>query len=466
MSSVETLNTSVATPLKKLDILIEPDPGGRFEGSFNINDTIVFAKPLDRISYIPEPQRIEVSPFLPEQSPLEKAGFLLHRQMVNFIEGVNNQSLAASLSELIGNIRGHANEYTRERPLLIGNVKRTADGVVNKYNDEPVINHLDWQEREGATARGNLELEKRVLEAGKGESVVQISPSGWNGLYPDYEKAQFIYFRLKDEDTGELEQLTFVVNYSVEKCLDILEAMGVSRADLVCVDNKETIKKIVGQVVTINSTPKDFFNLIKSNSKNPNEPTLAIIERDLARLEQGEDISVLPPVCEDYIESLEKFILENADKLSNPAFQAEVSDTIEETIYKIAQYIRGKVIPSLPPSLQGASLRATWQSSQFMVVEDSSLTTRNDNWRNEYLVVIEQLKEISGCAGGGNRTGSQLVRTMSGNFSVVSVVSSSSRFITSEGSNDYHTGDCVSCKRASVLVGECDICTSCEQNMS
>lgn len=431
-----------------LDDIDPPDVGGR---------PIIIPRFPNRFPAPESPQRREISPNLPKNSPLEKAGFLLHRQMINFLEGIRNGSLDNSLAELISNIRAHANEYTRERPLLEGSVKRT-DKVVNKYNNEPVVNHLDFQEREGATARGNLELERKVLEVKPGESVIQISPPGWNGLYPDYEKAQFVYFRVKDENSGELEQLTFVVNYSVEKCLDLLCAVGINRADLVCASQKETIKKMVGQAYLLTqdmASPKDFFNLVKNISNRPNDPVFAVVERDLDRLEKEEDISVLPSTCENYIQDLEGFILDNADRLKDFAIQVDLSDRIEETIYKIATYIRGTGFKNsaviLSPKDEGSSnsrYRIKW--------EDSSLIARNDNWRDQYRDIIGVLQQISGCAGGGRS------RAVGGIFSTGISSGLDSSFLDKDqyGSLEFPCGKCNRINRRSYgqLIPNCQHC--------
>jgi len=426
-----------------LDDIDPPDPGGR---------QIIIPRFPDRFPAPERPQRREISPYLPKNSPLEKAGFLLHRQMENFIEGVNSGSLEDAVVELVTEIRAHANEYTRERPLLEGSVKRT-DRVVNKYNNEPVVNHLDWQEREGVTARGSLELERKVIDAKQGESVVQISPPGWNGLYPDYEKAQFVYFRVKDENSGELEQLTFVVNYSVEKCLDLLGAMGVNRADLVCADYRETIKKMVSQAVSLTSDrngitgPKDFFNLVKKIGNRPGDSVFAVIERDLDRFLKGEDISALAPVCEDYLDSLGTFLSSNESRLGDFNFQTEVSDRVEETIYKIAEYIRGSRGGYSQPS--SVILSEAKDIIRFFGLRPQN--DRGENWRDQYKEVIGILQQISGCAGGGSRSRSS-IRALGGIFS--------SGFSRSSLEAKFNKDGCTRCGARFVEL-ECGVCSSC-----
>ncbi len=418
---------------KQYEVLIQPDPN-RHESGELLNEY-----PVDRFFPVPAVHRIEISPFLPKNSPLEKAGFLLHNQMVNFINTVNEGKLEEAVAELTVEIRAHANEYPKEAPLLVGSVKRTEKGIVNKYNGEPVINHLDWQERDGATARGSVDLNKKVMEADKDGSAVQVSPSGWNGKYPDYKKTQIVFFQAKEGE--ELNQLTFVLSYKLENCINVFEKMGVSRVDLVCADSRETIKRLVGQAVKLDadselSNPKNFIYLLKE--ENPNDPALKIIERDLERHLRGEDISVLPKECEEYMTQLESFIFQNAEKLADFISQVEVSNTIEETIYKIAEYIRG----SRPKSLYLS-------------------TSRGLDWRDKYMGVIEDLRQISGCAGGGIR-GSKSVMALGGIFTVGSRFYSSSSFLSPE-KGDYHLGSCESCKRENVLVGDCSICTDCEK---
>lgn len=57
--SVETLDYSVASfsSLKQLDVLIEPDLGGRFQPNTSLEETIVIARPAERILPPPEPHK-------------------------------------------------------------------------------------------------------------------------------------------------------------------------------------------------------------------------------------------------------------------------------------------------------------------------------------------------------------------------------------------------------------------------
>lgn len=447
--SVETPERLI-TPLKHYEVVIQPDPN-RHE-----NGELLSEYALDRIFPILEAHNIEISPSLPKNSPIEQAGFLLHNQMVNFISTVNEGKLEEAITELIVEIRAHANEYPKEAPLFVGSVKKKDGRVVNKYNNEPVTNHLDWAEREGATARGSLDLEEKVLKAGQDESVVLISPSGWNGVYPDYEKTHLVYYRSKEGDN--LEQLTFVLNFKLENCIRILERMGIDKTDLVCTESRETTKRVVGQAIPLGlKDPADILNMIKTHKLN--DPALGIIERDLERYLKGEDITTLPMECEDFLNQLELFIFQNAGRLEDLKFQVEVSNRIEETIYKIAEYIKGwhpkraNVILGTSPS---TSLRV-----------DSARTPESYpfEWRAKYLGIIEDLKRISGCAGGGSSMGSKSIRALGGIFSIGSVYYAGYPSINSEH-GEYHVGSCGSCKRHNVIVGECGICTSCEKVIS
>ena len=426
-----------------LDDVDPPDAGGR---------RITIPAISDRIFPTKEPQDIEISPALPKNSPLERAGFLLYRQMVNFIGEVNRGNLSQAIVELITEVRAHANEYTREAPLLIGNVKKTEKGMVNKYNNEPVINHLDWTEREGATARGNVDLNNRVLEASERDLDVLVSPSGWNGKYPDYEKTQIVF--VHDKGRGDLDQLTFVLNFKLENCVVLLERMGVSEADLVCADRKQTIKKMVSQAVHLGSEieisePRIFLRLLKGI--NPYDPNFRIIERDLERHLNGEDISVLASDCEKYLQELEAFLFQNAGRLKEFNVQAEYSDRVEETIYKIAQYIRG----------YGKVARQTRMNT----VTSYHFSTGNDtfrlgNWRDEYREIIGVLQMISGCAGGGSRS----MRALGGIFSSGLLGSSYASFeVDQYGSLEF---DCEKCKRKNRRPkgGLLDNCQHCGAN--
>lgn len=402
MSALKEVQPRLTTQ-KEFYLSLPPDPGGINKAKFNVDDTIIFDPSIDRILAPERPLRVLLSPTTPD-SPLEEAGFSVKKAMANLVSEINRgidqgqslqEALSGALQEPMRNIRHHANEYTKERPLLVGEVKRN-DRVRNIYNNEPVTNHLDWSEREGATAIGSLALEEEVLKAEEGQSVVLLSPAGWNGIYTDYEKAQFVYFRVKNAKSGELEQLTFVLNYkykdSVRDCVDLLAEMGVSSADLVCSTQRDTIKRIASHPILVGpesgvSSSADFLNLIRR--KRPMDPVVDVIERDLDRLSKGEDISILSDECEGYIQELHDFILENAEKIYNFSFQDEISNRIEETIYKIASFTRGwGLVPQVGVAAEG----------MVSVPEQNSYSS---SWREKYQLIIEELKQISGCAGGG-----------------------------------------------------------------
>ena len=388
------------SPLKHYEVVIAPDPNLHEDGE------LLSSYVTDRIFPIPEASRIEISPYLPINSPLERAGFLLHQQMVNFINTVSQGKLEEVVEELIIEIRAHANEYTREAPLLVGNVKKTNKGIVNKYNNEPVVNHLDWTEREGATALGSLDLNEKVLGAEDGDSAVLVSPKGWNGKYPDYEKTQIVF--TQEKEGKDLDQLTFVLNFSLENCVSLLDRMGVSRADLVCADRRQTIKNVVSQAVELDgeteiNKPRNFLQLLKEINPYDFNLKVKVIERDLERHLNGEDISILAPDCEEYLHQLESFLFQNADKLRDFNVQVEYSDRVEETIYKIAAYIRGYGKTPLQARMQPAV------SSDIPVVAYQSYPA---SWRDHYRDVIYVLQQISGCAGGGSRS----IKALGGSF--------------------------------------------------
>ncbi len=435
----------LTSTLEHYEVLTKPDRNTCESGELLEDYT------FDCIFPTPEPSRIEVSPYLP-RSPLEQAGFLLRQQVINYINTVSEGRLDEAVVELITEVRAHANEYTREAPLLVGNVKKSERGIVNKYNNELVINHLDWKEREGATALGSVVLNNKVLEGRQGDSEILISPAGWNGRYPDYEKTQIVFVQGRGGE--DLDQLTFVLNFKVENCISLLEKMGVARADLVCSDKVQTIKKMVSEPVHLNreaeiANPRGFLSLLKG--EKPNDPNLKVIERDLERHLTGEDISKLSPDCEVMLSNLASFLLQSANRLGDFKFQAEVSDRVEETIYKIAEYIRGKPSVILGTKSEGSSKSMEWG--------DSSLIAQNGreaSWRDKYQGVIEDLRRISGCAGGGSRT----IRSLGGfSFAEAGLISNLEK--DQYGSLEF---ECPKCNRTNVrprgrLVSRCQHCS-------
>ncbi len=247
----------------------------------------------------------------------------------------------------------------------------------------------------------------------------------------------------------------------------VAEGVGAKPHHIV-LDRKEAIKKMASHAVSLDngqeiSHPRNFLNLLKQ--VNPNDPALKIIERDLQRHLNREDISILSPSCEGYLQDLEGFIRNYADKLKDFTFQAELSDRVEETIYKIAQYIRGTGFKTssviLNPKEAG---EGSYHSRYGVRLEDASLIARSDNWRDKYGDIIGVLQQISGCAGGGSRS----IKVLGGSFSAILSSNSSLKSLETDqyGSLEFPCGKCKATNRRPYgqLIPNCQHCgasTSC-----
>lgn len=438
--SVEAPERLTTSSYPKYEVVINPDVGGRVEPPSSLKDYIYVyyppQLPVGRILPLEAPQRIEISPRLPKNSPLEQAGFLLYRQMENFIAGVNQGAVVSPAEELLANMRSHTNEYPLRRPLLEGKVRLTPRGIVNSYNDELIRNHLDFTEREGATAYGFLDLETKALTGQDGNLIIQISPMGWNGVYPNYENTQIVIYKLKDKKNGEVEQLTFVLKgYFLEDCINLLCALGVDRQTLVGKTEKDSIKNIVGQAHFLPAGVKsaeDLLKIVKAQSTNPKNPVFAAIEKYLDLLDQGIDISRLPPACEQMLNKVTDFIRENAQKFADFALQLGLSDLVEETLYKIAEYVLG--YSQKKPSKE----MTNWiNSSVYGAISNFS---SNPDWRDEYQGVIHKLQQIGGCAGGGSSS-----RGLSG-FSLGQIRTEGTSFIAESDQYGSLEFECHQCK--------------------
>ncbi len=457
MSLVETVNTSVAAPLKKLDILIAPDPGGRFEGSFNINDTIVFAQPLDRISPNTEPEEpIKTAPldFEKDLRGIARVRRFFKEGGVTVPESISNYDLAsakwaAEEARLAGTVEGFKEYETEQVEKALGERYNSAESVITylidqsfrlrneKHSDEPAAIkiargnvYLQRQgspdsEREAKELEGFLKVESLLADPATPidtKMMVISPPSKLEGSI--YVKNFVDFYELvTDDKTGK--RMVRMTRFATDATYGegVTDAYLLSHPTRIDSTDASSVEKIF----------LDKFSKGKDVTEEKEKQT--ILSKSKERIKFYIDVLCNPAATAESIALAFQAVLNGADVVGRGF------ERIVETVFKGVTRVFNNV-----PTFRNIAEEVDWLGR--LVVEPVAAACGISGG-----VSIQSIRKF--LSGG--------IGNLISNFSMI--FSGGLSYIRTE-KGDYHTGDCVSCKRASVLVGECDICTSCEQNMS
>lgn len=136
---------------------------------------------------------------------------------------------------------------------IVGNRVRI---VPSKYSEEPYVNHVTEEEREGAVKNSILEVENFLTSAPRGSMAIATSPSGWSGLKDqdgapkDHADAQTYLFRINE--LGLLEGVTLRTDMTLEENEALVtKYLGAETTRGQSLTEKERITKAVGAVITL-----------------------------------------------------------------------------------------------------------------------------------------------------------------------------------------------------------------------
>lgn len=289
--SKETLQYSVSTPLnpkfghlKELDVLIQPDVGGRYEPNFLPDQTITIVRPSARNLPVTEPQNKEFP--LPEVAPdlvinpdLKEAGYDVLMEMRRLIKDVNTnlkqgkvllEAVGIAAGELEVNLRTYDLEIIKSKPVLphlnrFGEKNGRLRMVGN--NGEPVVNAITAQERAGSVLEASKKIEDFLLSAENNSFAVLMNPAGWNGFVDEHGQeaephlnAETMVF-WKDRN-GVLKGLTLVTDLVEEQAQQTMVSLGVSEKEMSGDNEKERLANIVKNPALISFPRFDPFEYV------------------------------------------------------------------------------------------------------------------------------------------------------------------------------------------------------------
>ncbi|GEM_PF-1358322 len=122
-------------------------------------------------------------------------------------------------------LRGLHDEYYRRLPVLPFPITMENGRVVcPKYGNQPLINTVSPEERNGTIYKSIQELEEKLLCSKHNDSFVLISPPGWSGYNGiSYPEAQVYFYRNRG---GAIESMTFVSKMSLDGSEDLHEVLN------------------------------------------------------------------------------------------------------------------------------------------------------------------------------------------------------------------------------------------------
>jgi len=453
--SVETPERLTTSTPKKLDVLINPDLGGTYEGHFNINDTIIFARPLDRNLAHVEPQGTEETPALDFEKDLrgiervsrffKDGGVIMPEGILNYNPvlarwGFEEAGSAGKVEEFKEHERIQVEKALRERydsaeSTLIYTIDENLRLRNDIYPREPFAEgiqrgnlYLRQQgssdtEREEKELKGFLKVESLLtdpLTPLTTKMIVMSPPSRLKGSI--YVKNFVDFYELvSDEQTSK--RVVKMTRFAT----DVTYGEGVTDAYL------------LSHPTTIDSTDKRDAQAIFKDKFGKG--------KDAA---EEKDMQTILKKSEERI----KFYI---NTLCNPAATAENIAVAFQAVLNGADVVGRGVKRIMETVFKGVTR-----------VFDNIPTFRNIREEVDWLgrQVVEQIAAACGMSGGFGSSIRKLLRGIGSFVSNFSRLFSNGFSYISTENGDYHFGSCVTCKRGNVLVGECGICTGCEQNMS
>lgn len=452
---VETLERLTTPTPKKLEILIDPDPGGTYEGNFDINGTIIFARSSDRNLVPPESQEPEkttpldfekdlrginrVKRFLKDGGVEMPEGVILNYNIALALWGFQEARLAGKVEEFKKQETQQVEKALRER---YNSTQSTLVYIIDEnlrlrndiYPKEPFakgmqrgVLYLRQQgspdsEREEKELEGFLKIEEIMVnpETALHTKMMVISPpSKLKGSIYTNNFVDF-YELVRDEQTGK--RVVRMTRFATSATY----AEGAT--DTYFLSHPTTID------ATDTRSIHEIFGTMFSRGKGTAE------EKDMQI------------VLSKSVERIRFYI----NALCNPVATAENIAVAFNAIPNGADLLRKGLKAAKEAVVKGVAR-----------VFNSLPVFSNIREEVEWLgrLPVEQIAAACGMSAGFSVRGllrgignfiSNISRIFSGGYSSVTI---------STENGDYHIGSCVVCKRGNVLVGGCDICTSCEKTM-
>lgn len=360
---------------------------------------------------------------------LDEVGFSLKRQM-SLLEGLDSVSKSKWIQQTRRDILGFGLEYLRQGAVFpfeyeIVRTDKGLDLIDPKYGGRRLLDTVDPAERNGVVAQSLQKMQEHLLSGG--ETAVMVSPDGWTGLKTDkgkdivYEDTQ-VYFLKREGDS--IVGTTFRTDFSLGEAKEVVRIM----TGITLPDNASSIDVVrtVALGSDKNIKPEDaVFSLKKARGEARKEPYKGKSWQNMFDDIKNRDFLYdFDKKIETMIEDFEESVL--SDNL--PKF--DIQKALAATILRISKH-------SLFEGKHGVSDELSHHSYDRKYADIGYVT---------YGDVLDKVKELPGCAGGGSSTKSITDRLTS---------------IKDRGYDFDHEGTCAVCNSGPKALGPCEICEDC-----
>lgn len=329
---------------------------------------------------------------------LPGTGFQIKTQIDLFLENYKNGvPLTESFQQIEQDVQAFKIEYLVEQPvfpIVLDKAKQNGkDRIVGKlYGGKSIVDATDVRERDGVVKKSVENIEAFLLKATPGSMAVMTSPSGWSGYdgikYPDVQT--YCYQVQKD---GSIRGFTLKTDLTLSQNEELMKKLGIDEKVFEDKVEQETgIKRVVESVAFI--SPEDDKSI----------EDIANIIRQI----KGSEVA--------YVDSLKKnrTFTEMIDLLRNPDSLWTLDGTVQGLVDKWKEYA-GVTIKSLDELKEqdlsislGLTVMKLMHEIRPPVKKNEMKIGRSYPVRQEQILfdpraVLDDMRQLAGCAGGGGR---------------------------------------------------------------
>ncbi|MCL5439195.1 MAG: hypothetical protein M1268_04405 [Patescibacteria group bacterium] len=370
----------------------------------------------------------------------KEVGFSMDAQMRIFEEAGENKALAVTRTKQ--DMLGFSLEYLRQGTVMPADyeIKEESDGtqkVVNLKYGKEILDTVSEKERKGSVKRSIGRVRDYLLGEGEGSVGIVVSPPGWTGLKTDrgepiiYDQTQILYF----QNTGNrIEETTYRTDFDQQKCRKLIERLTGTE-----IPSNANVEDYVGQIALIGPSaghlakePEGLINIMQGIGGSAfayGDKTWEDMRKDLRRRRELYEFDAR---AKEILDKFEVYVL------SHDLNPLQTQKAIAGTVLRLSKFF---LYDGQEDYDQG---ELTLKRSSYTVVYRRPVT---------YGQVLEEVKKLPGCEGGGNKT------------SVLSVTERTGTVLTKDRGykfDDYEHG-CKNCGKKP--TGPCQICEPCTEDI-
>ncbi|MBI4038675.1 hypothetical protein HY384_01815 [Candidatus Daviesbacteria bacterium] len=414
---VEILNFEPTLSLKELD----PPP-------------LTIARPIERILPPTEPQGVQITSGVGENSQLEGTGFILSKEIKRLFKNYNQnirigktpeEAWAISVDESILNIRTFVLEYIQSSTVLPHKNKLEEVNGVNRMvgdNGVLVVDGITGEERQGGVKEASLVVDNFISAKAPNRVAIINSPLGHSGLFKKdgsgitYKNNQAMVFWINEQ--GELNGLTLVTDLKEEQARALSVRLGVDEGLLTGQTELERVSSIVRNPALFSyaqglKNPAEYvldkIVAIRGSSdfrlaQEDGSIEIRSVEQTRKDIQRMTQLLTFNQVIENYLAQLRNNLLGKLNNLNDSIIQSEIARQIEETIL-------GIVVDHLQKTPNKYySLPSQYRSTPYSTFQE-----------DKFMLAAAFLKTRAGCAGGGSSSSLRRISLGSGIFSTESL---------------------------------------------